>query len=275
MNVAVLGSGPAGLLAALAVEHAGHTPHIFAKGDKSPMFGAMYLHEPIPGLTGDLMAPDLEITVIKQGNRRAYAKNVYGDPDAPCSWDNIPSGNTPAWNLHKAYDALWDRYGPFITQIQIEASDIPSICNHYAKVFCTIPAWAICRKTTGHEFAHQDITIIHGPGDSLITGVNDNNLMYYNGETPVQDDLSDMIGFDWYRFSQINHYVAWEFSGRRPELGDDLYGSRKIAFGRKPLHTDCDCWLNWSTFLRLGRFGKWTKGVLTHHAYREAYDALH
>lgn len=266
--IAILGSGPAGLLAALAAEQRGVTPFIYSDGTKSEMFGAMYLHEPIPGLTGDWMAPDFTISVVKSGTRDGYAKNVYGDPTAPCSWDDIVSGDTPAWDLRAAYDKLWEGFLPRIGQMHLTGDNLGSILTHFPLVLCTVPARALCRG--GHEFAGQDIWIRHGPGRALLKDeINDDNIMYYNGYPP-DGSVEDMIGFDWYRFSQINQYQAWEYSSDPGESNTH----HEISLGRKPLSTDCTCWQGYESFHRIGRFGKWQKGVLTHHAYKEAGDLI-
>ena len=84
MRVAVLGSGPAGLLAAHACVQQGVEPKIYSLKEKSLMFGAMYLHEPIPDLN-DPDRPDHDIMIVKEGTREGYAKNVYGDKNVMCA----------------------------------------------------------------------------------------------------------------------------------------------------------------------------------------------
>lgn len=283
-QVAILGSGPAGLFAALAVEQAGHEPVIYARGEKSEMFGAMYLHRAIPGL-GHSEIPDFEIDIIKTGNREGYAYNVYGDREAPCSWDQFSAGSTPAWDLRETYDALWDRYESDIRKMEIGPGQVGSICAHYPLVFSSIPAQSLCQRVY-HDFLSQKIWVIHGKGVHLIEGVNDNNIMYYNG-TPwdgsfdvgeddpnwaVLDPGKHRVGHEWYRFSQINRYQAWEYS-RKPDWGEwlDHYegNPRRLSEGIKPISTNCDCFLEWGMFIRIGRFGRWQKGVLTHHAYED------
>lgn len=273
-QVAVLGSGPAGLLAALAVKHAGQDPVIFAKGEKSEMFGAMYLHRAIPGLH-EQDKPDFEIDVMKVGSQEGYAYNVYGDQDAPCSWEQFESGYTPGWDLRKTYDFLWDEMLPKIRVFELNAQHIGSICANYPLVLSTIPAPAYCVQ--GHAFKQQEIWVVHGEGTHLIDGVNDGNLMYYNG-IPHDGSFGDgTIGHPWYRFSQINKYQAWEYS-RKPDWAwkdeeDDPFSrlaGRKRSKGIKPLSNNCSCFFDYASFVRLGRFGQWRKGVLTHHAYEQA-----
>lgn len=289
-QVAILGAGPAGLLAALAVEQSGHRPTIFAKGEPSKMFGAMYLHRAIPGLhEGD--SPEFEITVIKTGSREGYAYNVYGKQDAACSWEKFDSGVTFGWDLKKAYEQLWDRYERFIRPFEINDKHMGSICSNYPLVLNSIPAKSLCIRD--HEFAKQDIWVVHGDGSGhLIPNVNDDNMMYYNGVPwdgsfdsdayqaqgmePIELGPPYMKGHDWYRFSQINKYQAWEYSREPawawdPEDGDGL--SRFKSQGIKPLWTNCGCWMEYKSMFRIGRFGTWQKGVLTHHAYEFALEA--
>src|SRR4051812_13279456 len=281
-QVAVLGSGPAGLLAALAVKHAGQDPIIFAKGEKSAMFGAMYLHRAIPGIH-EQDHPDFDIDVMKVGSKEGYAYNVYGDRDAPCSWEQFESGYTPGWDLRKTYDFLWDEMLPKIRVFELNAQHIGSICANYPLVLSTMPAPAYCVQ--GHTFEKQDIWVVHGEGTHLIEDVNDGNIMYYNGiphdgsfRAQVDEDIDSdedhqyTIGHDWYRFSQINRYQAWEFP-REPngewEGGSSppLASGRTLSEGIKPLRNNCTCFTGYKSFVRLGRFGQWRKGVLTHHAY--------
>lgn len=281
--VAIIGSGPAGLFAALAVEQAGNVPHIISKGEKSPMFGAMYLHEPLPGVNGH--DPDFEIDIIKSGSREGYAYNVYGDAQAPCSWDVISEGYTPAWDLPQTYERLWDRYVGNIRRADVNASKLAAICYNYPLVLNSAPAEIFCSDAS-HRFRAQKIWVLHGPQINPVPGVNDGNIMYYNGVptdgsfASLADDYKHddgagygetyMRGPEWYRFSQINGYQAWEFS-HKAEVADD--NPRTLSPGRKPLSTDCDCFLSWQNYRRIGRYGKWEKGVLTHHAYRDAAEA--
>lgn len=259
MKVAVLGCGPAGLLAAEAIVQAGHTPIILSHKVKSEMFGAMYLHEAIPQLTD--ASPDYEIMIIKVGTRAGYAKLVYGDPDHSVSWDKFTDGSTPGWNLKAAYDELWNRFQGDIREVDLDPIEtVAAIQENYPVVISTVPRKAMCFSPE-HVFEEQEIWIQHGPGQDLIEGVNDDDMMYYNGYPP-DGSVQGMIGPDWYRFSQLDRYQAWEYS-RKPS-SSTMPDWQTLSHGGKPTRTNCSCW---PEFYRVGRFGCWDKHQLTHHAY--------
>lgn len=260
MSVAVLGSGPAALLAALAVRQvAGIVPDIYSQGVKSEMFGAMYLHMPIP-LLNDPDKPDHKIAVFKNGTREGYAQKVYGDPNAPVSWDHYKNGYVYGWSLTKTYNILWD-YFPHHTQVDLGAHDIPNLCSSYEHILSTVPAPVLCG--VGHKFFSKKIWILHG---ATITGdealARDHDIMEYNGEDSTA----------WYRYSQINGYSAYEYTTEPDEEEAGRRPSYTVSKGVKPLRHTCICHLQHENFHRLGRFGKWEKGVLTHHAYRDTLD---
>jgi hypothetical protein len=64
----------------------------------------------------------------------------------------------------------------------------------------------------------------------------------------------------WYRASNVFGYKTCEWPGEKAPPVQD------IAKVEKPISTTCDCWLD-GNYLRLGRFGTWTKGVLSHEGY--------
>lgn len=272
LDLAIIGSGPAGLLAAHAAVQTGHNPIIYSRKVKSQIFGAQFLHRHIPGITP--LAPELEIAIMKVGTREGYAQNVYGDPTHPVSWDKFQEGDIVGWDLKKAYDALWDLYQDRIFDVQLAPESMNYFFEKYNNVYTTVPATVWCHRRNDHEFARQDIVVRHGHGDHLIPNVNDNSMMYYNG-FPPDGSVGDTIGPSWYRFSQINLYQAWEYRAKGeewiPVVGDALPG-QVIQSGFKPQGTNCDCLPG--SFKKLGRFGRWQRDVLTHHVYEEAFNAL-
>lgn len=258
MKIAILGCGPAGLLAATAVAQAGHEPVVLSKRTKSKIFGAQFLHRHIPGVTED--DPDFYIDIVKTGTEQGYAVNTYGDRTAPVSWGAFPGGEIAAWDLSAAYDNLWDVHR--VDEVGfLDAADIAQLVESYPIIYSTLPLKQICCNHL-HRFSSQKIKVMHGPTEEHETDVR--NLIYYNGSTPESCFYqTELVGPDWYRFSQINGYLSWEYgTGRNPPEPDRF----EVSDGIKPLWNSCDCW---PTLRRIGRFGTWTKGQLTHHAYEQ------
>jgi hypothetical protein len=262
MNVAILGCGPSGLLAAHAAEQRGHEVVIISRKIKSEINGAMFLHLGIPGINE--VAPDFMIQVIKNGVREGYAENVYNDPSHPVSWDKFEGGPFPAWDLRAVYDKLWEAWELKIIDREYSHSMLTSLLDGSYAVISTIPRTVTCLRPA-HRFTSQDIWIERLEG-GLIERVNDDNLMYYNGFTP--DGKYGMIGPPWYRYCQINGLRSWEYAKPRDPVSE--IGGRVIR-GFKPIATTCDCW---PQVMFAGRFGQWQKQILTHHVYEAVYDAL-
>lgn len=239
-KLAILGSGPAGLLTAHAAERAGRSFDIISIPRKSLLPGAMYIHEPIPGVTSTV--PDGRVRFIKSGDRAGYAHKVYGSPDAPCSWDKFPEGDRDAWSMAKAYDKVWNMYAHEITDTWVGVEVLDVILDAYESVVSTIPAPSLCRKPDEHEFPAADIYVLDMAARSVAE-----NVIWYNGEPNCH----------WYRSSNVFGYECTESTTPMP-------GSSE---GRKPIKTNCDC--N-PTVLRLGRYGEWNKGILAHHVFQKA-----
>lgn len=77
-------------------------------------------------------------------------------------------------------------------------------------------------------------------------------------------------GPSWYRASNVYGYktVEWPGSIKKPPYPG-------IARVKKPLTTNCDCekFLEART-IKVGRYGRWQKGVLSHEAFQDTLDAL-
>jgi hypothetical protein len=131
-EVAILGCGPAGLMAAHAVTMNGDVPYLLAVKQKSVMFGAMYLHRSIYGIT-ELM-PEGVIEICKYGTSAGYAEKVYGYKDAPVSFNKFQEGKHPTWDLRKAYDRLWTLYGDKVHDLRLGPSDVMALCRNFELV---------------------------------------------------------------------------------------------------------------------------------------------
>jgi hypothetical protein len=261
-NVAVLGCGPAGLMAAHAARLHGCQFNIYSRKNKSQLGGAQFLHKKIPGLTG--LLPESTIRYVVYGDANTYRQKVYRDNEFVefVSFEHVKDRmEVTAWNLRMAYDILWDRYEEKIEPANITPKWIMEmlLSDTYDLVVSTIPARFICMSHAGlirdiHHFSSQTIKIF----PEAITEVGENTI-YYDG---TKDH-------SWYRCSNLWGIGQTEFPSHVAPLVSPLI---EVS---KPVWTDCDCFLADSSFYKMGRYGSWKKGALTHDAYYGVVDALH
>jgi hypothetical protein len=248
-QVAILGCGPSGLLAAHAAKRAGAQVAIFSHKTQSQIHGAQFLHEYIPGLKPSRA----NVKFIKVGTKEIYAEKVYGYGGAYCSWNNYRVGDQIAWSMEDAYQELWRKLEKDIVNIDITDDVLDQLENDgYNLLISTIPAKAMCERDY-HYFSGQRMWVINThrplPGD--------NNVIIYSGR---QTD-------PWYRFSRLFGHSYFEFGDKQI----DHEQLTPMHRGVKPLRHNCNCRRKW---MRMGRFGKWEKGVLVHQAFTETSRAL-
>lgn len=250
MEVAVLGCGPAGMMAAHACARAGVDFTIISNKARSKIGGAQYLHKAIPGAT--FTQPDGVVNFYRQGHPQVYASKVYGDPCAPTSWDSFDPGAHDIWNMQRAYETLWAVYHTEIhNQVITEESQVRSLLDRYDMILSTIPRIILC-QSGHHTFTKQDVWIDVDPGSQI-----DEDSIIYNGQRNVP----------WYRASNI-------FGVSSVEYGENPGPSEAVVRVQKPLVSDCDCWVGTDQFVPLGRYGMWQKGILIHDAFDMARDIL-
>jgi hypothetical protein len=252
-RVLVLGCGPAGLIAAHAAEEAGFVVSIAAKARPSRIFGAQYLHAPIPGIDpGEPRMIEYQLV----GEAEDYRDKVYGD-----LWDGVVSGETLteshyAWDIRHTYGKLWARYGNFITDIHIKPKTIHRMLQEEIDlIVSTIPSNAICSQ--GHSFRSQQIW---AAGDAPELGIEipyqcPSNKVICNGDKDIS----------WYRLSNIFEHktVEWPIAIKPPVPTS--------AVVEKPLTHNCTCF---HELLRVGRYGAWKKGYLVHEVYSDVQTRL-
>lgn len=258
-RMAVLGCGPAGLLAAYAAHLCHVDCDILSIPDKSVLSGAQYLHMEIPRLTGGPQG-EFQILTKKMGTPNGYAKKVYGSADAPCSFDLIDEGYHPAWSLRDAYETMWNMFRADIEPLRVDAHMVRFLRRRYDLVICTIPRMLLCEHN--HHFRSQRVYFEDGTKVNGLEG----DYVVYNG----------LIRDKWYRCSSINGVEHTEYS---EAITEGKWALARWRAGDKPLTTNCDCHPEASNgdlgpMLRVGRYGQWKKGVLTHHAFQEAMHAL-
>lgn len=264
MNIMVLGCGPAGLLAAHAAAQAGHDIKIVSKKRKSDMFGAQYLHRDIPGI--DCGKPRL-IEYKLLGTTEGYRRKVYGSEyRGSVSPEELEEAHT-GYDIRAAYDELWDMYSEYIIDWEVTGSqlvkdgslgrgELGQLGADY--ILSSLPAPVICLDmeagpVLNHAFEGQNIW---ATGDAPELGISDPiraaapDTVVCNGEPDV----------GWYRSANVFGRSTTEWPGKRKPPVEG------VALVTKPLKTNCDCHPD---IMRVGRFGRWKKGVLSHEAYFE------
>jgi len=217
------------------------------------MRGAQYLHRPIPGLSTDPFKVDYRLV----GSVAGYRDKVYGDdPDLPVSPQSLV-GVHDAWDIREAYDNAWSEYSPLVRDW--DASSLAGFeflderVNQYDLVISTIPAKTLCYRVDQHTFKSEKIWstdfVKH-------VGIFEDKI----GE-PIVDNVVICSGDPddwWYRQSRIQGYENTEFPYDRKPSTDVVWEVEK------PVSNNCDCW---PEIRRLGRYGAWRKGILSHDAF--------
>lgn len=252
--VAILGSGPAGLLAAHAVALSGKPLVILSKPEKSKISGAQFLHESIPGLTSE--TPDAMITYKVEGDEATYRQKIYGHAPVPfTSFSGVHDGMVqPAWSLINIYDQLWEAFGDLITPMALSAEQLESVKGDFDFIVSAVPRPALCMGLAGlmpenHGFYSQ---MIHTVDECKRPGLSDNTILY-NG---THDAF-------WYRTSKLFGHEGTEYPDPAPP-----FATQSIS---KPIRCVCTCWPD---LVRVGRFGQWRKGVLAHDGFTATLKAL-
>lgn len=256
LKVAVLGCGPAGLIAAHGVATLGHDVAIFSKPRKSFMYGAQYLHRPVPGVTDPLEYVTVEYQLqgtVEQYRAKVYDKQLNGDQ---ASSVEALEDKHEAWDIRSTYDRLWEMYSPDIvaTDLSVHMA-VDNIIKMSDLVISSVPAPLLC--LSGHQFQSQQVWAAGEAHDRDI------KLPYYCKENTVVCNGNEMP--TWYRLSNVFGVktVEWPFWVRRPPVGQP-------AAVNKPMRTNCGCY---RSIVRVGRYGKWQKGVLSHEGYDIARQA--
>jgi hypothetical protein len=260
----VLGAGPAGMFAAHAAFQAGYNPVIFTERHrKSTMFGAQYLHEPIPGLTSSkAMAIQYKMSGSSEGYRsKVYGKSGYTGVVSP---ELFANRDASAWDIRETYDAAWNAYGSKIISVgRMGMREIARLreSEPAAPIFSSLPLVSIC-SNRNHVFIEVTVWAL---GDAPPLG------QRVRAECPNMTVICSGLPEDsWYRVSNLYDHktVEWPLTASYVDGVDP-----SAAMVHKPLRTTCTC-LRTLGIIQVGRYGRWTKGVLSHSAYFDAVEAL-
>lgn len=260
MRVAVLGCGPAGLMAAHAAKVNGAQVDIYSRKRKSELYGCQYLHAPIPGMTD--VAP-VDVSYSLHGDVESYRQKVYGaDWQGEVSPEDLVGAHT-AWDIRRTYDNLWREYGPYVFGTDIShgwlANFLAVDAARYDCIISSVPRNILCRGGR-HVFRSQRVWAI---GDAPERGVFAPS--YANRNAVICNSLPSPA---WYRAANVFGYSTVEWADRSmltAGLGD------VASPVDKPLAHNCDCW---PELIHVGRYGRWEKGVLSHTAFQSTIDLL-
>lgn len=257
----VLGCGPAGLFAAHAAAIAGHSVEILSKKRVSHMYGAQYLHAPIPELTDDSPAFEVEYRLL--GTVEDYAAKVYGEVPPDFVSPALLVGNHKGWDIRRAYTRAWALYEDRVRDCDITTGVLFDLAtSDYDVVISTIPLPSLCQDRERHFFKSRKAWAI---GDAADRDQFAPALAPYNNVICNGTDEGS-----WYRASNIlgHRTVEWPEDTKPPIEG--------IAEFTKAVGTNCDCWRQnvQPQFWRAGRYGTWMKEMLSHHAFYNMARAL-
>lgn len=259
-TVHILGCGPAGLVAAHAAVELGHDIRIFSKNRKSTMYGAQYLHEPIPALyrwPQQQPAP-INIRYTLTGSISQYRWKVYGPAyDGSVSPGSLES-NHMAWDIRSAYNMLWETYHEAIENVD-NINPLWLGAHQLQPMISSIPLQAICLH---NELCNFKSAYIWAAGDAPELGLHVSpGIVLAEGEVRC----NGLANPAWYRASRIfgRTTIEWPWA-----TGPNAMAPAAVT---KPISNNCQCWPD---VLRVGRYGKWEKGVLVHHAFEEAWKWL-
>jgi hypothetical protein len=265
VKAAVLGCGPAGLLAAHGIRMAGERYgarvdlRIYSVKKKSPLYGCQYLHAPVPGLGVELRMQEVHYKLT--GSISGYREKVYGLVEDVAVSPELLESNHFAWNIRQVYERLWEMYQPSINSLILNQDVWHLLHNklqseNFNLLVTTVPAPALCNPLSRTcTFESQQIWAM---GDAPELG----------RRVPADYSLHDATILcsgkeedSWYRISNVfgHHTIEW------PEGANPLRGASKVT---KPIKTNCEC--N-SELYRSGRFARWEKGVLAHQSYFDGY----
>jgi hypothetical protein len=249
-TVAVIGCGPAGVLAAYAALQEGAEVTVWSPPGvgKSPIHGAQYIHGEVVGLPES--AEPFYVRYRYVGTEEGYRQKIYGDsvPTNGTSWGMFRPKEL-AWPMGAVYDYLWNvvELNAAVGYRVLTGVDLLRMVEEYDYVLNTAPL----NKLTGGTFTMEEVYAL--PKNML--RVPENEIWYLGDEDRA------------YRASNIAGHPSTEYPTREAVPAWNRAKATRVI---KPL----DCQVELPGVYRLGRYGKWQKGQLAHHAYEEARTIL-
>ena len=279
--IAILGCGPTGLLAAHACALADVEFRIFSKRRKSQLYGSQYLHEPIPGVVTEYEGR--QVKYVNVGTPEEYRRKTHGK-----FWDGIIAPEDfetehMAWDIREAYHRLWLMYGGCVEDFQI-----PSRLMENGK-----PDWAREHPYLHlrHELDIESFDLVISTVPRNMWAVSDDQFIYSLGwaigdapenGTFVPYEIDDMTiecnGSKFVAYNRLSNVfgyktVEWPAWMRGVEI--TAMTGKEPSRLVKPLRyipSGMNC--PWNSWLHVGRYGQWQKGILTTDAFKDVTKRL-
>lgn len=272
MDIAILGAGIDGLLAAHAAVCAGYKPVIYGEEDSqyNPIGVAAHLvRKEIPGITEHL-TPDYFITMVDTQDqpgsveslvdigmdyhRKVFGKDFedYAEKYTLQEFDDLVNPNNYiGFDVDQVYSKLWDLYGGHITYQWITPSWYKkyNLRHDYDIIFNTLPMHRWCATQTGTNHTFQCIyywTMYNAPygpfkkGDIYLSA--DPNKPHYM--------QANLFG---------DYIVEWPEDKPAPFTG--------AVRAPRPLGTTCDCHVNVYDFYNVGALASWDHTMPIHQSF--------
>jgi hypothetical protein len=258
-RIAIVGSGPAGCIAAWACHLAGIDADVYTNTPNlSPLPGAQYLHSPFV-LPGGVVIPHHVIRYAKFGTREQYSKKIYGEGFDPAhtSWDKFPAGEVHGWPLRRIYELLHNRLDHLFIEEEVDREMIKTMSYDYDLIFNSAPAQLFASHENGSVVAMTEKVWIFTRQMVPMDQAPEKGLIVYEG--------GDSVPF--YRYSYLEGREAWEY----PQTYDP--GMEEAKLINKPLHINQPPLA--ANIIPIGRYGKWKKGELVDSVFHEVSAVVH
>lgn len=254
--IAIIGAGPAGMLAAHACVRNGYVPVIYSNTKQPSVIQPdMFLQRAIPGLHEDAAA-DAMLRYVPRGDAGTYRRKVYGTDRGPTSWSSVHWGQQPLWWLAGAYAHLWSWYSAAMVDLEVTRHSVDMIVDAFPLVISAMPSETLCQRPEVHTFEKQVVFYVKRPARKPVDpGL---NVMIYNGT----DDTP------WHKYTRLAGLETWEY---RTENRDHHSVDASYYVGVKAVSNNCDCHPD---LHRVGRWAQWQHGVLNHHAFEQTNSIL-
>lgn len=264
MNIAILGSGMAGLLAAKAVEEIGNNEFVIFsdKIESPPGDGLHYLHDGcgIQGIDSfeirNFVGPEKltegicrEELVKMYSRKMGIESNVNSISRLPICLKDFEIG----CDMNQAYERLFCKYEGNIFLREVDKVQIFQICKEFDLVISTIPQNILSDFPDKYKTSEVYVTEQYLGRDSLSM----KNIVEYN----LDEDTS------WSRTSTIrgNYHRGKNYT----EWSEKPFCDKEDYFVLKKIVTNHDYFIipQIHKLQFIGRLGTWNKSTLAHEAY--------